>query len=78
VIGQVPPLLRDTNGSTALLQAAAPHMRRLVSESAHALITRPLYDCSVSASVPASMAVPATAKQQNENDNDENRGHIHM
>jgi hypothetical protein len=31
-----------------------------------------------SASVPASMAVPAAAKQQNENDNDENRGHIHM
>jgi hypothetical protein len=71
-------ILRDTNGSTALLQAAAPHMHRLVSESAPAQMTRPLYDCSVSASVPASMAVPAAAKQQNENDNHENRGHIHM
>jgi hypothetical protein len=51
---------------------------RLASESAPAQMTRASYDCSVSASVPASMAVPAAAKQQNENDNDENRGHIHI
>jgi hypothetical protein len=53
-------------------------LHRLASEAAPAQMTRASYDCLVSASVPASMAVPAAAKQQNENDNDENRGRIHM